>query len=299
MPDPVRLLHVSDVHVTRRPRLVRDFAPKRLTGWATGIVTGRRRKFRHAAAVLDVLRREIAARRPDAVVFTGDATTLALHDEFDAAAAGLGVLDPNGPVGVAVPGNHDVYTASAAGRFEAAFAPWQVGERVGDHHYPFARRVGAVWLVAVNSARTNRRPADSTGEIGAAQLLRLRELCARLAPGPRLVVTHYPLTTAAGEPEPRNRRLVDHAAAAAAAVDSGVAAWLHGHIHAGFMLFPSATVPVLRLCPGSATQRGRLTVCEYMITGAEVRGAWRAFVPAAGAFRVVHTFAARLAGSGG
>lgn len=302
MTPPIRLIHVSDLHFSARPRLLRpaEWAGKRFTGWAMGTATGRFRRFRSARTLVGAAIADVLARRPDAVIFTGDATSLALPAEFAAAAAALRVDDPAMPPAVAVPGNHDYYTRRAvrAGGFEAAFAAWQVGERVGGHVYPLARRVGHAWLVAVNSATPNRFPADASGEVGAAQLDRLRELCAGLAPGPRLLVTHYPLRTAAGELEKPGRRLRDHAAALETAVACGVGVWLHGHIHTGFVNFATAAVPVPQVCAGSSTQRGRPAVTEYTLTGSELEGVRRVYDERGGGFRPAETFTLTLASGG-
>ena len=112
-----------------------------------------------------MLRRELATRGLDHLVFSGDATMLGFDTEMAAAAAALGVGDRALPPCIAVPGNHDVYVARTErrGAFEAAFAAWQQGERVGKAIYPFARKVGHVWLIAVNSAKSNFWLWDATG----------------------------------------------------------------------------------------------------------------------------------------
>src|SRR5439155_23602790 len=142
----------------------------------------------------------------DHIVFSGDATTMAFESEMSEAAHRLGAGDDTLPPCIAVPGNHDLYTFGALRRrvFEFAFAPWQQGERADpDHTYPFARKVGHVWLIAVNSARANLFPWDATGKVGKAQLQRLQALTARLDTGPRIVVSHYPLLTRSRKPEAR------------------------------------------------------------------------------------------------
>src|SRR5262249_9409915 len=154
---------------------------------------GRAPRFRHTARVLAALRTEMHERRPDRVVFSGDATALGFPEESARAAEWLGVGDGALP-GLAVPGHHDVLTRRAnTGHFERAFAPWLIGERLGQDVYPFAQRVGAVWLVAVNSATPNTIPIDARGRVGAAQLQRLAEMLRRLDGGPRILVTHYPV----------------------------------------------------------------------------------------------------------
>src|SRR6266545_4604908 len=112
---PVRLAHFSDVHLTARPLgfRPRDWFGKRFTGWVNLRLRGRGRSFRHAPAVVAALLRAVRDRRPDALVFTGDATGLGFESEFVAAAHALGARADDLPLAVAVPGNHDYYTHRA------------------------------------------------------------------------------------------------------------------------------------------------------------------------------------------
>lgn len=290
----VRLLHFSDVHLTAK-RLGwrrRDFSTKRLTGWVNIKVLGRGRRFKLAPQAVAALLREVRGRSPDGLIFSGDATKLAFAAEFATASDLLGVNDPSLPPALAVPGNHDYYTpeAQASGCFEKAFAPWQTGLRVDGHAYPFARKVGPLWLLAVNSATPNRFHLDASGEIGAGQLDRLRLLCRRLDGGVRVLVTHYPLRTETGQLEKRLRVLRDHAAALAAARDCGVALWLHGHIHRPFVRGATDEVPFPMICAGSATQTGRWSYHEYTVTGRHLLGVRRSYDPAADAYREADRF---------
>ena len=303
MSEPtVRLVHFSDAHLTAK-RLGwrrRDFATKRLTGWFNVKVLGRGRRFQHAPATVAALLRSVRDRRPDALVFTGDATKLAFAAEFATAGSQLGVEDSSMPPGVAVPGNHDYYTteAAAAGQFERTFAPWQVGVRADDAPYPFARKVGPVWLIAVNSATPNRFHLDASGEVGAAQLDRLKRLCDRLDAGVRVVVTHYPLRTETGTLEKRMRVLRDHEAAAKAATACGVSLWLHGHIHRPFVRGATADVPFPMICAGSCTQTGRWSYHEYALTGRHLLGVRRTYAPADDSFHESDRFSLLLPGGG-
>src|SRR5262249_28160160 len=153
---------------------------------------GRAYRFRRAEQVLAVLAEELRARRPDRVVFSGDATALGFETEVAHAARLLGLADGEPLPGLAVPGHHDYCThaAAAGGCFERHFASWQTGEGVEDAVYPFAQRVGPLWLVAVNSSTANRWAWDASGGVDRAQLDRLARLLDRLAPGPRILVTH-------------------------------------------------------------------------------------------------------------
>ena len=60
--------------------------------------------------------------------------------------------------------------------FRALLRPLAARRAHRRRNYPFAQRVGPVWLVAVNSAVANRWPWDARGAVGAAQLERLEEL---------------------------------------------------------------------------------------------------------------------------
>src|SRR5262249_51094076 len=135
--------------------------------------------------------------------------------------------------GLAVPGNHD-YCMPAdmrSGAFERAFAPWQAGERIDGEAYPFAPRVGPVWLGGVCSATPDRLPMDARGIVGQAQLERLEALLANLTHGLRILVTHYPIAIPGGKPEHHFRVLRDLDRLIDVAQRGGVVLWLHGHRH--------------------------------------------------------------------
>jgi 3',5'-cyclic AMP phosphodiesterase CpdA len=285
----VRLAHFSDIHLTSKPLgwRPRDWISKRLTGWMNLRLLGRGRRFKKAPAVVLALMRAVRERQPDALVFTGDATGMGFESEFVVAAKALGVGDDTLPPAVAVPGNHDYYTRRSVreGLFEAYLGPWQVGQRVGEETYPFARRVGDVWLICANSSTVNRWNWDASGEFGPEQLARLKKLCATLGPGVRVLVTHYPLRTARGLVEPRVHRLRDHEEALAVADECGIGLWLHGHIHRGFVLQPSAALPFPVVCVGSSAQNNRWTYNEYAITGTRLEGVHRVYDPDHDQFR--------------
>lgn len=271
----IRLAHFSDVHLTARPLgwEPEDLFTKRLTGWVNVELLGRGRRFRFAPQVVAAMRREWPTRKLDGLVFSGDATGMGFESEFAAASHALGVDDAELPPAVAVPGNHDYYTkrATKSGYFEHYFAPWLQGHRLTTDTYPFARQIGAAWFIGVNSSTVNRWTWDASGAIGSEQLRRLRRLCASLPPGPRVLVTHYPLRTGRGEVEPRVHRLRDHKAALECAKECKISLWLHGHIHKAFLLKASQFIPFPIVCCGSSTQQNRWGYNEYTIDGAICR----------------------------
>jgi 3',5'-cyclic AMP phosphodiesterase CpdA len=273
----IRLAHFSDIHVTARPLgwRWRDLFTKRATGWMN-LRLGRGRRFHDAEAIVAAMMRVIRERGIDHVVFSGDATTLGFEAEFATAAR---LLDVAAVPGLAVPGNHDYYTRLPirAGYFERTFASWQQGERIGDATYPFAQRVGHCWLVGVNSACSNRLVWDARGRVGTEQAARLRQLLGRLEPGPRILVTHYPLYLADGRPERRWRRLRDWESFRDIVDEGGIDLWLHGHRHGSYVRSRGERQPFTIICAGSATQMGNCSWNEYAISGRQmsmVRWTW-------------------------
>jgi len=276
----IRLAHFSDIHLTADPLGWRpsDWGSKRVTGWLNGRL-GRGQRFRGADTIVAALHDDIRQRGCQHQIFSGDASTMGFTAEFAAAAAALHVDASDGISGLAVPGNHDYYVSSASrtGAFEACFARWQQGDRIGAEIYPFAQRVGHCWLVAVNSAVPNALLWDARGRVGQAQLGRLRVLLAGLEPGPRILVTHYPIYLHDGRPEDRWRLLRDGRELLRIAIENNVSCWLHGHRHSGYVLKPTAERLFPIICAGSATQEGRWSWNEYVIRDRQltmVRRTW-------------------------
>jgi 3',5'-cyclic AMP phosphodiesterase CpdA len=296
-PGAVRLAHFSDIHITTRSSWQReDWLNKRMGAWINLRILGRGYRFRRAERVLSALAGELSRRAIDHVVFSGDATALGFEEEMARAAHLLRVGELPG---LAVPGNHDYCTRAAmrSGHFEQHFAPWQVGERVDDAVYPFAQRVGDVWLVAVNSATANRWAWDASGAVGADQIDRLRRLLARLddhGGGPRILVTHYPVVRASGKRESRVRMLRDLDVLLSVAAQGGVGLWLHGHRHDTYVHRPPAPAPFPIICAGSATQTGRWSYAEYTIAGPRLHAQRRIYDRRSHTFRDGVTFELEL-----
>jgi 3',5'-cyclic AMP phosphodiesterase CpdA len=260
-----RIAHFSDIHLTARSLRLDafDWFGKRATGWLNARL-GRGKHFADSATVAGVLAKDLKSRGYDHVVFSGDATTLGLRTEFEEVRR---VLEPDHgwPPAIAVPGNHDYYTFRAvrAGAFERVFAKWQEGERIEGHHYPFVQKAGPLWLVAVNSAGANLAFWDSRGRVGNLQLRRLAELLRRLPPGPRVMVTHYPLMLADGREEALWRRLRDARRLLELAKAGGIRLWLHGHRHVHYHRPVDQSLPFPVVCAGSATQALKWSYNEY------------------------------------
>lgn len=294
----VRLVHFSDLHLTARPLgwTMSDVLSRRITGWVNWYAFGRAHRFRFAESAGRALVHDIQERRPDAVVFSGDATFLGFDREVQRAAEVLAVGDARLPPGLAVPGNHDLYTPAAltSGAFERCFANWQHGERVDSDIYPFARRIGHLWLVAVNSASPQSWPWDATGEVGSAQLQRLRRLLAQIDGGPRILVTHYPVSLSDGRPEKPWHGLRDLEKVVRIAADGGIGLWLHGHRHHWYFRPPSNSCPFPTIGSGSVAQFGAAGCLEYQIRGNTLCGKRRTFDTATASFWDADEFQLRI-----
>jgi 3',5'-cyclic AMP phosphodiesterase CpdA len=293
----VRLVHFSDVHVAARgvwrPA---DLVGKRLSSWINYRFLGRGKRFRRADEVLGVLGDELRRNPPDRVVFSGDASALGFETEVEKAAHLLGVAQWPG---IAVPGNHDYCMPGDVrfGAFESCFGPWLAGERVDGHTYPFAQRVGHLWLVGVCSATANFLPMDARGLVGEAQLERLEALLARLTDGPRVLVTHYPIAIPGGRPEHHFRVLRDLDRLIEVAQRGGIVLWLHGHRHDHYFFETGRVAPFPVICAGSATQAGLWSYGDYTITGSQLQVRQRIFDGGEGRFRDGLTFELNLTAS--
>jgi hypothetical protein len=297
-PGKIRLVHLSDVHVTAQPLgwTRADWFNKRFPSWLNYQFLGRKLRFRHADAILAALMADLNARPPDHVIFSGDATALGFEPEFAKLAALFGLDQSNPLPGLAVPGNHDYCTipAERSGLFERYFAPWQVGERIDNAIYPFAQRVGSIWLIGVNSSTGNRWAWDASGCANSFQLKRLEQLLNRLDPLPRILVTHYPVCLAGGKRERRTHGLRNVADLVRVAAAGGVCLWLHGHRHGPYFLSNPPLAPFPVICAGSATQNRLWTYAEYLIDGIRFSATLRGFSPGQQTFMDCQTFALQL-----
>lgn len=291
---PVCLAHLSDIHVTADDCAwtKRDLFSKRITGWINLKIFGRGFRFRNTNEILNALMKDIKAQKLDSIVFSGDATALGFEAEMAKAAELLGLNGPDAHPGLAVPGNHDYQTASCAAQnhFENHFSPWQQGKRIGNHIYPFAQKVGNIWVVAVNSSTPNRLPWDARGCVGSDQLQRLKMLFDQLDDCRRILVTHYPVKIASGQKERKIRALRDLESLVQVSAKGKISLWLHGHRHDQFYHPTSSDVPFPVLCAGSATQNGKWSYSRYSILNGKLGVECRSFNPETGLFHKAESF---------
>jgi 3',5'-cyclic AMP phosphodiesterase CpdA len=233
IPRPVRLAHVTDVHLLSLDGArLRDFVNKRFAG-AVNVLLER---THHATEVFDRLVEDLNAHGIEQVACTGDVTNLSLESEFrfarerfDRLAAGPGNV-------LCVPGNHDNYIAETEGLFERVFAPYCASDDgwawadPGNHPWPAVRVRGDLALVGLTTSRPSGLLMGH-GWVGEPQLARLRSVLAdpRLADKLRVVVMHHP--SAGRHARSWRRGLRDREAFAAVIAEAGAELVLHGHEH--------------------------------------------------------------------
>ncbi len=289
----LRFVHYSDVHLTEGSLSwrTRDLLSKKAFGWVNVNLLGRGYRFRSSRTVGEAMVHEIRQGHFDAALFSGDATKFAFEEEFRLSADLLGVNDPTMPPMVAVPGNHDYYTKRDAtrGLFEKYYGPALVGQRIGEHTYPFARKFGHVWIIALNSSNPTRLNTTARGKVGAEQIARLEELCSTLDDGPRILMTHYPLMAPDRSVMSIQRRLIDFRAAMKAAERCQISLWIHGHQHKPYYLLSGEDLPFPTICVGSATQTRRWSHNIYEISDNQLSLNRRTWNPSGKCFETSHT----------
>jgi 3',5'-cyclic AMP phosphodiesterase CpdA len=196
----MKIAHLSDLHLLDLTGVpLTRFLNKRLTGWVNLRL---KRGSIHRAAYVAAMAREIAARRFDHVVVTGDLTNLALEPEFERVRELLGQTLAMPPADVTVvPGNHDLYTrgALATRRFEGFLRQWlesdlpALSADVSGARFPIVKLRGPVAVIGLSSA-VPRLPLVAAGEIGQPQLRALRDVLAHPEVKSRfpVIALHHP-----------------------------------------------------------------------------------------------------------
>ena len=201
---------------------------------------------------LDWVKREIAARRPDAVAITGDITMRARTREFAAATAWINSLEA--PITLEV-GNHDLPYFNLFARFFTPYADFRgVEEKVEKE----LNLPGLAIVPLKTTVRAQPRLNWSKGWITGASLVRCLTAIDALPKGTLALVTaHHPLREVgtAGTALTRNgaKALAELAKRPAAAV-------LSGHVHDAFDIIEQTTNgPVRMIGAGTLSQRIRST----------------------------------------
>lgn len=270
------LAHLSDPHLPMPHARPVELIGKRATGYLNW---WRTRVMLHLPEALAGIVADIKAQQPDHIALTGDLVNISLPTEFDRAAQWLATLGTPEQVTV-IPGNHDVYVATAwpqsLGRWGAYLAgDGQPPAKTFDV-FPTLRRRGPVALVGLSSG-VPKPPFFASGTLGEAQIARAERLLADLGREGlcRVVLIHHPpLTT-----ERRFKRLTDAAAFQAMIRRVGCELVLHGHNHrseVARIAGPQGQVPVIGVTSASAAPDSKYGRARYHLLRIARDGAgWR------------------------
>jgi 3',5'-cyclic AMP phosphodiesterase CpdA len=225
-----RLAHVSDPHLTSLSGIrCADLRNKRILGYLSWLW---RRRREHRREVLDALMRDVASRRPDHVVITGDLTHVGTPLECAEAAQWL--LEITGRLGVTlIPGNHDRYVSAPWSDTVGLWSAYMAGDNKlpapETGMFPALRQRGPISLIGLSSAVPSP-PLFATGMLGDRQLADCERLLAEAGRAGhfRLLLVHHP-------PAPAwfdwRRSLTDARALQAVIRRAGAEIVLHGHCH--------------------------------------------------------------------
>lgn len=253
----LRLAHFSDIHLTLSPfeNLWDNLRGKRAAGLLSYTFGGRGRRFSHGAARIAALLSDVDAQHVDHALCTGDVSSTSQDAEFSGLVEVLGQRLQQPQRYTFIPGNHDRYVSSAAGRFDHHFSA------LGASEYPFSKNVGDFRIVALDAARPTGL-ANANGLCGKQQLEKFEALLVADRQRPTVVALHYGLLLANGSPDKAHHRLLDYEQVLEILhrCRARVVLVTHGHMHAAFTA-PSPQFPIV--CAGSATDLH--VACGYFI----------------------------------
>lgn len=221
--SPLTLFHLSDIHF--------GLEDKRALAW---------------------VREEIATRRPDAVVITGDHTMRARHHEFAAATRWITALEV--PVTIAI-GNHDMPYFNLFERFTTPYKRFEGMKALVEREIDLP----GLAIVPLKSVRRwQPRTNWSKGWVTEPALARCLAALDRLPEGTRaLISVHHPLREVG-----THGTALTHGGERALAelAKRGVLAVLSGHVHDAFDIAePTPEGPVRMIGAGTLSQRTRST----------------------------------------
>ena len=278
----LRILHFSDVHLPFPPGAFRTpemLHPKRLVALANFYLR-RGSKYADAVQKLNALNEFLRREPVDYVLFTGDSLNFGLEREFTAAAPRIAetlALARHGSL--AVPGNHDLYTAESLIHHRKHCTPFlrsDLPETATPTGYPLVRWMGddAV-AVAFNTSRPNFNFWNSSGRVPALELDALNSLLDRPEIAARryvFLMTHYPFDEAGFFHGLRNSRALLKILHGRENL-----VLLHGHNHRSYTHFLHGTAIPL-YCAGSLSKAGAESFWLFDLFGDSLnarRGVWR------------------------
>ncbi len=257
----MRIVHFSDIHISRPPRHPLAMLDKRVLGLCNYFFT--RRHLMHPAFVQRGTA-VIKALRPDLVVCTGDISNTGSPEELNAARELLKPIWNDGQCEfLYVPGNHDAYVPRRAFR-QSLRDTFKVlhGNRHQLTDLPLELWRRNLHIYVINAARPTNI-FSSAGHLGKETADQLRQWFEepRQEDERRLLITHYALHNSHGNRLPVHRRLKEDNLICDALEKRQLDVLLCGHIHSPFKhVYSSSSVEI---CSGSLPIHGSINVLDY------------------------------------
>jgi 3',5'-cyclic AMP phosphodiesterase CpdA len=257
------LAHLSDPHLPMPQARLGELLNKRATGYLNW---WRNRVRLHQPQALSGVVADLKASAADHIALTGDLVNVSLAAEFRLAARWLEALGSPTDVTL-IPGNHDVYVATAwpesLGLWGAYMASDGAPPAKGFDVFPIVRRRGPLALIGLSSG-VPKPPFFATGTLGKPQLERAERLLAELGREGlmRVVLIHHPPLAN----EKHFKRLTDAAAFQAMIRRVGCEIILHGHNHrseVARIAGPAGPVPVVGVASASAAADSKYGRARY------------------------------------
>jgi 3',5'-cyclic AMP phosphodiesterase CpdA len=248
---PLRIVHLSDIHIWRYSLNPLRLLSKRMVGMAS-LILARARHFR-LERMPDVIER-VRGLHADHILITGDVTTTALPAEFHAARVALAAWLHDPARVTIIPGNHDRYTFGAhlSGRFER-----YLGAFSAPGPYPWLRMLDTE--TAILGLDPTRAGITARGKLPRAQLKRARDLVSEASNlAGLLIACHYPVAVPSRhERGSRHKRLVNAREVGDWLRTIGPHVYCCGHVHATWGFQPDWIPNELCLNPGAPLLRDR------------------------------------------
>ena len=180
----MRLIQLTDPHLSSLESFsFLSVKGKRKSGYLSWY---RKRRHIHRPEILERLTQAVQDESPDQILLTGDLVHIGLEDEIIEAARWLRRLGSPEQV-MLIPGNHDNYAPDSQAAMNRHWCDYLPAQQTGVNEYtsgyPVVRTIGGVRLIGVNTSCVTRI-FSAEGELGKAQLSRLRETLGGPVSGP-------------------------------------------------------------------------------------------------------------------
>jgi len=180
----MRLIQLTDPHLSSLESFsFLSVKGKRKSGYLSWY---RKRRYIHRPEILERLTQAVQDESPDQILLTGDLVHIGLEDEIIEAARWLRRLGSPEQV-MLIPGNHDNYAPDSQAAMNRHWCDYLPAQETGVNEYttgyPVVRTIGGVRLIGVNTSCVTR-VFSAEGELGKAQLSRLRDALGGAVSGP-------------------------------------------------------------------------------------------------------------------